>query len=337
MSTTTEPLNEEEELTEGTGERSTRRLLFLLLAILGLAAVGLLGVLLWLLRPDHPAPPPGQAAGYPIEVVTTIRGYGSKAAEQIRTPLGVTFDPQGNVWVADTGQSRVEVYTSDGTHIRNVGVAGNTKFAAPELTEKLNLTAGKAFNQGEMNADVAKLQEKYGGIGYVFADVKADPRFLEEPAQLDLVYNIKEGDRYRVGKINVDIKGEYPHTQIYTILNRLSLHPGDIVDTREIRASERRIRASGLFESNPATGNAPKLLQEHARLIDRVLTLHYENEQRLLASLSLEDRTTLADILRKLLIEFEDHTPPVPTHVDDFSGAAATGRSSRRRRAGSAR
>ena len=98
------------------------------------------------------------------------------------------------------------------------------------------------------------IQEKYGSIGYVFADVKAENRFLDEPGQLDLVYNITEGDRYRVGRINVEIKGENPHTQITTVLNRLSLKPGDIVDIRELRASERRLKASGLFLVDPDQG-----------------------------------------------------------------------------------
>ena len=144
--------------------------------------------------------------------------------------------------------------------MRNVAVIGNKKYSTDELLGELKLKGNDYFNQAKMTADVSSLQDKYGGVGYVFADVKADPRFLEDPAQLDLVYNIKEGDRYRVGKINVHIKGDYPHTQITTILNRLSIHPGDVVDIREIRASERRIKASGLFESNPASGNAPKIV-----------------------------------------------------------------------------
>ena len=144
--------------------------------------------------------------------------------------------------------------------IRNVSVIGNKQYSSEELLANLNLNGGEFFNQSEMTADIGKIQDKYGGVGYVFADVKADPRFLEEPGQLDLVYNVTEGDRYRVGKINVRIKGEYPHTQLTTILNRLSLKPGDIIDIREIRASERRIKACGLFESNPASGQAPKIV-----------------------------------------------------------------------------
>jgi outer membrane protein insertion porin family len=144
--------------------------------------------------------------------------------------------------------------------IRDVSINGNTKYTTEELLAELKLRGGEYFNQAKMSADLGALQDKYGSIGYVFADVKADPRFLEEPGQLDLVYNIKEGERYTVGKINVVIKGEYPHTQLTTVWNRLSFKTGDIIDIREIRASERRLRACGLFESNPATGNAPKIV-----------------------------------------------------------------------------
>lgn len=102
-------------------DRSTRRLLVLLLWFLGLAALGLLVLLVWLLRPTSQPTPPGQAAGYPIEVVTTIYGFGTQPDQMIKTPLGVTFDAGGNIWISDTGQSRVEEYRGDGTFIRTIG------------------------------------------------------------------------------------------------------------------------------------------------------------------------------------------------------------------------
>jgi len=143
--------------------------------------------------------------------------------------------------------------------IRNLSIVGNTKFTTEELVRDLKLTPGEYFHQAEMSADVTHMQDIYGGEGYVFADVKADPRFLEEPGQIDLVYNIKEGERYRVGRINVQIKGEYPHTKTTTVLNRMSIRPGQIVDVRELRASERRLRASQLFLNDPIKGVTPKI------------------------------------------------------------------------------
>jgi len=164
--------------------------------------------------------------------------------------------------------------------VRNVSFTGNAKFSGDELSQDLKLKGGQYFNQSEMNSDVRQIQEKYGTVGYIFADIKADPRFLEEPGQLDLVYNVSEGDRYRVGRINVQIKGEYPHTRITTVLNRLSLKPGDIVDIRKLRASERRLRASGLFLVDPATGAAPKIVFSPPQLDQQETQIAREPEPR---------------------------------------------------------
>jgi outer membrane protein insertion porin family len=133
--------------------------------------------------------------------------------------------------------------------VRNVAVLGATRFRTEDLEALLKLQPGQFFDQPTMTQDIERLKETYGGHGYIFAQVQAEPRFLEEPGQLDLVYNITEGDRYRVGRVEVVIRGENPHTSTRTVLNRLSLQPGDIIDIREIRASERRLRASGLFET----------------------------------------------------------------------------------------
>ncbi len=124
MARSTEPLEDQQQIPREEGgdeDRTTRRMLIVLLSLLGIGAIALLLLLIWLLRPAPSAPPAGQAAGYPIQVVTTIYGFGNQPDQLLRTPLGVTFDADGNVWISDTGRSRVEEYTSDGGFIRVVG------------------------------------------------------------------------------------------------------------------------------------------------------------------------------------------------------------------------
>jgi DNA-binding beta-propeller fold protein YncE len=111
-------------------DRSTRRLLAILLWMLGIAALALLALLIWLLWPES-KPTPGAEAGYPIQVVTTIYGYGDGVDELLAKPLGVTFDADGNVWISDSGQARVEEYTSDGGFIRSVGEQDPGKLFSP--------------------------------------------------------------------------------------------------------------------------------------------------------------------------------------------------------------
>jgi outer membrane protein insertion porin family len=145
-------------------------------------------------------------------------------------------------------------------NVRNVSFIGNTKFKTEFLERDIKLKGGEPFNQSKMDADLNLIRDIYGGRGFVFADIRADPRFLEEPGQLDLVYNVTEGQRYRVGKINIRIRGEHPHTRHSTVLNRLSLKPGDILDIRKLRDDERRLKSSSLFLADAAKGEGPKIV-----------------------------------------------------------------------------
>ncbi len=144
--------------------------------------------------------------------------------------------------------------------VRDVKLLGNSKFGTPILSEHLKLKGSQFFDQMQMNKDVGMIRDIYGGQGYIFADVQADPRFLEEPGTLDLVYTISEGDRYRVSHINVHIEGDNPHTRNNTVLNRLSLRPGDVIDLNRLKQSERRLKASQLFLTDPTKGSAAKIV-----------------------------------------------------------------------------
>lgn len=159
--------------------------------------------------------------------------------------------------------------------VREVRFIGNERFSDEELAQIIKLKGGQYFHQAQLQKDVAALVEKYGALGYVFADIKPDIRYLAEPGLADLVYEIKEGDRYQVGRIDVKIGSEevFPHTKITTVLNRLSLAPGDVVDIREVRASERRLRASGLFLIDPMRNIQPKIVFHPPEISDEELQL----------------------------------------------------------------
>ena len=117
-----------------------------------------------------------------------------------------------------------------------------------------------------MKKDVALLKDLYGSQGFIYSAIKADPRFREEPGELDLSYEIQEGEQFRVGKININIAGDPDHTRQDVVLNRLSMRPGDVIDLREIRESERRLKHSQLFENNPAQGVAPKIIIQNPEM-----------------------------------------------------------------------
>ena len=150
--------------------------------------------------------------------------------------------------------------------VRNVAFIGHSKYAQEQLTGVLKLKPVDGelpeFNSAKMEQDVVNLRDLYGSEGHVFAEVDAEPRFLEEPGQIDLVYKISEGEQYRVGKINVHIDGDYGVTKREVVLNRLGMNPGDVIDVRELRKSERRLGAAQIFAGGDPSmpGSPPQIV-----------------------------------------------------------------------------
>ncbi|NOZ40457.1 MAG: BamA/TamA family outer membrane protein [Planctomycetes bacterium] len=143
--------------------------------------------------------------------------------------------------------------------IRSVRFLGNTKFEPTALADAAKLKAGEPFEQTKVREDQRWIQDLYGSHGYVYADIRPETVFLEEPGELDLIYHIDEGEQFRIGNIFVNISGDNPHTRIQTVINELSVRPGDIADIREIKSSRRRVQGSGIFHVDPATNVRPEI------------------------------------------------------------------------------
>lgn len=161
-----------------------------------------------------------------------------------------------NGWVT----VRFIVFEGPRYKVRNVSFNGNEKFSNEQLYSLLTLRPDldtADFNAAKMNSDVKTIKDAYGSQGHVFAEVIAEPRFLEEPGMLDMVYKITEGKPYRVGKINVHITGDYGVTKKETVINRLSLRPGDIIDSRKLERSKVRLIGSSLYAGGPSSPGMP--------------------------------------------------------------------------------
>ena len=144
--------------------------------------------------------------------------------------------------------------------INDVQLEGAEDVHPGQLVPQLTLRKGDYYDFAQLQADINMLRDEYGSRGFIAADIKAEPRFHEQPGKIDLVYKVSEGQRYRVGRILVNIDGGQGQTKRTVVLNRLSIRPGDVVDIREIRKSERRLQSSNLFQHEPARGVTPQIV-----------------------------------------------------------------------------
>jgi outer membrane protein insertion porin family len=143
--------------------------------------------------------------------------------------------------------------------VRNVEIVGNSVLSEETLRPMLKLTGNEYFNAAKLTKDREGIVDKYGELGRIFAQVNAVPRYLEEPGQVDVVYNFDEDRVYRIRRIEVAINGEHPHTKESVVLNNLLFSPGDPANRKLIEKSEARLGGSGYFANNRMEGNAPKI------------------------------------------------------------------------------
>jgi outer membrane protein insertion porin family len=165
----------------------------------------------------------------------------------------------------DAGTANVKFVINEGPRyrIRNIRFEGVALYSPQELLDQLKLkpsdTEMPYFNGDSMNEDVITLRDAYGSVGHIFADVQAQPHFLAEPGLIDIVYRIEEGKAYRVGRVNVHIDGD-GITRRNVVLNRVTQKPGDLIDIRKIRQSERLLKSAELFGDPQKPGEQPRIV-----------------------------------------------------------------------------
>ncbi len=144
--------------------------------------------------------------------------------------------------------------------VREISFLGNQVYDNEALGQGLKLKPGDYFDRAKMNADIGYIKDVYGANGYVFADAQPDLQFEIEPGPLDIMYKITEGSQCLVGDINVHIQGESTHTRRTTAINALPFRPGDVIDIRKIRKAENTIKRMGVFNTEPAKGEVPRIV-----------------------------------------------------------------------------
>lgn len=174
----------------------------------------------------------------------------------------------------DKSRVQVEYTINEGKRykIRDIMIEGNRIFSEEEIREDIKLAAGEYFNSRTLAADVEKLSERYGELGHLFAKVTPQPRFLEAPGEVDLVYSINEDKPYRIRKITAHISGDNPRTKSSVLLNPMMVAPGDLANQRLIAKSKRRIEGNQVFQKGPQDGpriNVTRVNPEREMLASR--------------------------------------------------------------------
>ena len=127
----------------------------------------------------------------------------------------------------------------------------------PELEAMLSTKHGDTYNATEIETSIDKMVEMLGDKGFAFVDVEPVLKRHPDKHTIDLVYNVKEGPRVYVERIN--IVGNVS-TLDEVVRREFRIAEGDAYSTTKLRRSEQRLQNLGYFENvkvETEKGSAP--------------------------------------------------------------------------------
>lgn len=113
------------------------------------------------------------------------------------------------------------------------------------LKSYLTVSEGDWYDANEVDKTVTALSDAVGSLGYAFVDVRPNIRRNRETHTIDITFNIQEGPRVYVERI--DISGN-TRTLDKVIRREFRLAEGDAFSTAKVRRSEQRLKNLGFFE-----------------------------------------------------------------------------------------
>lgn len=143
--------------------------------------------------------------------------------------------------------------------VNDIQVIGNEFITEESIRSRLELRPGDMFDGTLLRRDVSEIVYGYGELGFIYAEVEPQTVMRDEANVVDLVYQIVEGDRWKVGEIRVNIDGEPHLMRETTMLNLVDLREGDWIDRRKLEINKDRLERSQLLETNPQIAEPPDI------------------------------------------------------------------------------
>jgi outer membrane protein insertion porin family len=132
-----------------------------------------------------------------------------------------------------------------------VSFKGAKLFSTNDLAKVLKMNAGDIFTPSGLSKDLEAVEDYFGSRGYLTGYQPGETRVFPrknaniETGTMDLVYEIAEGDKATIEKI--EIKGNVK-TKDKVIRRELAVSPGETFDMVRVKRSKTRLQQMGFFE-----------------------------------------------------------------------------------------
>ncbi len=146
---------------------------------------------------------------------------------QITASLQYTTDQKGAIVT-------FEIVEGPEYKVEKLAITGNQFFDETALLTDTKLKQGWLYTQERGDSDAKKIQAKYLEAGFVDARVEHKRAFLSE-ARVDVEFAITEGNRYRVGRVEIAGNREIQDRSVRRILDEEGFRPGQWYNANKAR------------------------------------------------------------------------------------------------------
>ncbi|MEM1423626.1 MAG: BamA/TamA family outer membrane protein, partial [Planctomycetota bacterium] len=130
-------------------------------------------------------------------------------------------------------------------------------FTPEQVRGLIGLKPGDAYAGREVRRAVSTLRDAYRQIGYIDAQVRSEDLRVIGSSGVDLRLTVSEGERWRTGLVEI---GGNELTRQKVIRRRVEVYPDRWLDGKAVDLSGTLVTASGLFETRPQLGGAPRVV-----------------------------------------------------------------------------
>ena len=141
--------------------------------------------------------------------------------------------------------------------VENIFLTGNEYFDVTKLAEMLRLQAGQVYNEARCKSDVKRLLKLYREVGFIDTRVEQKRKFVSKD-KVDVEFAITQGERFRIGRINITGNEQTHDKVIRRVLDEYDFLPGQWYNADMARGDgrgelEKMVRQMALTESATIT------------------------------------------------------------------------------------
>ena len=142
-------------------------------------------------------------------------------------------------------------------YLGEFSIENATIYTTDELLGEVRMERGDPFSPQDVDDAANAIRDYYTSSGYLDSRVRAERVPNMETRQIDVVFRVRESEKFYVESINVEGNTK---SKSRVIIRELALSPGDVFDLRRMDVSERRLKNINFFEDvrlNPESTNIP--------------------------------------------------------------------------------